>query len=73
MNLQQLIDDKDVLYIYEIGLQIHGLFSGSEDRDFLLIVSDNFIPTQELKNDNHYQIIRIKDWFDDVTSGKMLA
>ena len=73
MELEKLINDKEILYIYEIGLQVYGLFEGIDDRDFLLVVSDNFIPTEELLNDEHYRIINIKDWFDDVTNNKMLA
>lgn len=73
MNLQQLIDDKEILYIYEIGLQIYGLFEGVDDRDFLLIVSDDFVPSEELKDDEHFQIIKIKDWFDSVLENSMLA
>ena len=73
MELEKLINDKEILYIYEIGLQVYGLFEGVEDRDFLLIVSDNFISTPELQDDEHYQIINIKDWFDYVTNNRMLA
>jgi hypothetical protein len=73
MELEKLINDKEILYIYEIGLQIYGLFDGIEDRDFLLIVSDDFIPNDELINDEHYQIINIHTWFEYVTDNKMLA
>lgn len=73
MELEKLINDKEVLYIYEVGLQIYGLFEEIEDRDFLLIVTDEFVPSSELQEDEHYQIINIKDWFNYVTNNKMLA
>ena len=73
MELEKLINDKEVLYIYEIGLQVYGLFDQTEDRDFLLIVTDAFVVTPELKDDEHYRIINIKDWFEYVTKNKMLA
>lgn len=73
MDLQQLIEDKNVLYIYEIGLQIHGLFNDSKDRDFLLIVSDDYIPSKELEEDDHFQVYRISDWFNRVLANEMIA
>jgi len=73
MDIQQLIEDKNVLYIYEIGLQIHGLFTNSDDRDFLLIVSDDYIPSEELKNDEHFQLYYISDWFNKVLANEMIA
>ena len=66
MDLQKLIDDRDVLYIYEIGLQIHGLFDNSEDRDFLLVVSDDYIPSKELEDDEHFQVYYISNWFNRI-------
>ena len=73
MDLQKLIENKDILYIYEVGLQIYGLFDGIEDRDFLLIVTNEFIPDKELLENEHYQIININNWFDAVTNNKMIA
>lgn len=73
MDLQKLIEDRDILYIYEIGLQIYGLFTDSEDRDFLLIVSDDYIPSEELQNNEHFQIYYISDWFKKVLSNEMIA
>lgn len=73
MDLQELIENKDILYIYEVGLQIYGLFNGIEDRDFLLIVTNEFVPDKELLENEHYQIININNWFDAVTNNKMIA
>ena len=61
MELQELIENKDILYIYEVGLQIYGLFDGIEDRDFLLIVTNEFVPDKELLENEHYQIININN------------
>lgn len=73
MDLQQLIEDKNVLYIYEIGLQIHGLFNDSEDRDFLLIVSDDYEHVEELEGTGHFEVYYISDWFNRVLANEMIA
>lgn len=73
MDLQQLIEDKNVLYIYEIGLQIHGLFDDSEDRDFLLIVSDDYENVKELEDTGHFEVYCISDWFNRVLANEMIA
>ena len=35
--LDELIKNPKILYIYEIGLQIYGLFPDTKDRDFIVI------------------------------------
>ena len=70
-ELEKLVEDPNVLYIYEIGLQIYGLFEGVEDRDFLVIVNnDCIIPTV---NDGNFTFVRIKDWFEHVLSNDIVA
>lgn len=71
--LEHLIENKDILYIYEIGLQIYGLFTDSEDRDFLLVISDDYDIPKELKDNEHITIYRISDWFKKVLLNEMIA
>ncbi len=71
MTLQELIDNKEVLYIYEIGLQIYGLFPETDDRDYLIIVSDKFCVDKELYD--NYTFYNITDWFDMVLNNRMIA
>lgn len=70
MDLQQLVNDKNILYIYEIGLQIHGLFEDIDDRDFLLVVTDDY-EVPEL--DEHFDVYTISDWFQLVLKNSMIT
>lgn len=73
--LEKLMDDPKVLYIYEIGLQIYGLFENVEDRDFLVIVDNNYnIQEKEIsENGYNFLFITIKDWFEQVLNNSLLA
>ena len=84
--LKELTDDSNVLYIYEIGLQIYGIMKNTENRDYLVIVDDNYIPDGFVKvNDKYerqvqtehgvlsFQMMFIKDWFTKVLGSSMLA
>jgi len=86
--LEKYLNDPKVLYIYEIGLQIYGLFEGVEDRDFLLVCDNDYIPDfkdaqsseeglfgfEEIDNCRYsFRIIFIKDWFNEVLNNSMLA
>ena len=86
--LNKLIDNPKVLYIYEVGLQIYGLFPEIKDRDFVVICENNYIPEiPNTKMDDEsvtlfydtekehfkFNIIFIKDWFERVLNGDLLA
>lgn len=76
--LDKLIANPNILYIYEIGLQIFDLFDNVEDRDFLLIVTDDFdrfafFEDAEFDDSIRFQIISLKKWFEKVLAGDLLA
>lgn len=87
-HLEKLIEDPKILYIYEVGLQIYGLFPEVNDRDFILICENGYIPDistvqneygkitgfEEIDDCKYnYTIIFIKDWFEKVLNGQLLA
>ncbi len=85
--LTKFIENPSVLYIYEVGLQIYGLFSNVEDRDFLLVYDNNCIPKEFIKIDTvfykYYEenefgkysflAIQIQDWFELVLGNTIIA
>lgn len=72
MTFEELLKDPNVLYVYEIGPQIYGLFEGIDRRNFLVICNDGLEPEIESTREKEYTIIRISDWFQEVMSGQML-
>ena len=72
MTFEELLQDPNVLYIYEIGPQIYGLFEGVDRRKFLVICNDGFEPEIESTREKEYTIKRISDLFQEVISGQML-
>lgn len=70
--LEKYIEDPKVLYIYETGLQIYGLFEDVEDRDFLVIVTDD-CDYENTYNGYNFTIVKIKDWFERVLDNSMIA
>ena len=74
-TLEKLTEDPKVLYIYEIGLQIYGLFDGVEDRDFLVIVDADYDIKEKEISDNGYNFsfLTIKDWFALVLDNSIIA
>ena len=86
--LNKLINDPKVLYIYEVGIQVYGLFPDTKDRDFVIICDNNYVPEIENLQDEfentfmlddpedgslQIQIIGINDWFERVLNGDLLA
>ena len=86
--LNELIKDPKVLYIYEIGLQIYGLFPDTKDRDFIVICENDYIPDfpnmqgsygdiiafcDSEEGNLQFQIFSITDWFEKVLKGNILA
>lgn len=82
--LDDFINNSDILYVYENGLQIYGLFEDVNDRDFVLISRDNYIPEgfepngktyTAVTNDGscHFLLYFVKDWFEEVTNGSIIA
>lgn len=69
--LDKYLQDPNVLYIYEIGLQIYGIFEDIEDRDFLIVVTDDYDITDLA--DSNLIFIKVKDWFDCVLNNSLLA
>lgn len=72
MTYEELLKDPNVLYVYEIGPQIYGLFEGVDRRKFLVICNDGLEPQIESTREKEYTIKRISDWFQEVMSGQML-
>ena len=72
MTFEELLKDPNVLYVYEIGPQIYGLFEGVDRRKFLVICNDGLEPEIESTREKEYTIKRIGDWFQEVMSGQML-
>ena len=72
MTYEELLKDPNVLYVYEIGPQIYGLFEGINRRKFLVICNDGLEPQIESTREKEYTIKRISDWFQEVMSGQML-
>lgn len=82
--LEKLIEDSKVLYIYEVGLQIFGLFNNTKDREFIVICENNYCPhefsngcenlmCEAFDEQNHFIAIQIKDWFAIVMNSNILA
>lgn len=86
--LEKYIKNEKILYLYELGLQVYGLFSNIEDRDFVMICSDDYVPdgfssdcncgifTFTEKNEfgeYHYQMYPMKKWFEEVLNCSMIA
>lgn len=72
MTFEELLQDPNVLYVYETGLQIYGLFEGVDRREFLVIHNDGLKPEIESTREKEYSFKRISDWFQEVMSGGML-
>lgn len=83
-TLEKFINDPKILYIYETGIQVYGLFPDIEDRDFLLICDNDYVPEgfipyskdEYLYDENgtyQYRMFPIKRWFNEVLSNSMLA
>ena len=72
MTFEELLKDPNVLYVYEIGPQIYGLFEGVDRRKFLVIHNDGLEPDIESTREKEYTCIRISEWFEQVMSGQML-
>ena len=74
-TLEKLIEDPKVLYIYEIGLQIYGLFEGIEDRDFLVIVDNDYDIEEKEISDNgcNFSFLKAEDWFALVLNNSIIA
>lgn len=81
--LEKLIEDPKVLYIYEVGLQIFGLFKNVDNREFIVICENDYCP-QDFSNvatfkleafdeNNHFLGVEIKNWFPIVMNGSMLG
>ena len=72
MTFEELLQDPNVLYVYEIGPQIYGLFERVDRKKFLVICNDGLEPDIEPTREKEYIIKRIGDWFQEVMSGQML-
>ena len=70
-QFDKLMENPDILYIYEIGLQIYGLFEDVDDREFLIITKNDF-DKSDLQSDE-FSVITMDEWFKMVLDGKMLA
>ena len=66
MTFEELLQDPNVLYVYETGLQIYGLFEGVDRREFLVIHNDGLKPEIESTREKEYSFKRISDWFQEV-------
>lgn len=73
--LKQLIEDKTVLYIYEIGKQIYGIFPDVKERSFLVIVDPEFTINDSIYIDgeNTFNFIIIDEWFRMIQNCDILA
>ena len=80
--LKKYIENPKILYLYEIGLQVYGLFTDVEDRDFLIICDNDYknddFPSSTFIEENefgqyHFRVIPIKIWFQYVLNGDLLA
>lgn len=73
MTFEELLKDPNVLYVYETGPQIYGLFEGVDRRKFTVICKDGHIPDIKSTREKEYSVFPMKIWFDMVMSGNMLA
>ena len=84
--LEKFIQDKGVFYIYEIGLQIYGLFPNIEDRDFIVICDNDYVPEGfVLENGNlcstvinefgtyNFKYYTMSKWFKLILQSSILA
>lgn len=60
--LEKFIQDAGIFYIYEVGLQIYGLFPDTEDRDFIVICNDDYIP-EGFTSENEELLLTITNEF----------
>ena len=73
MTFEELLKDPKVLYVYETGPQIYGLFEGIDRRKFTIICDDGYSPDIESTREKEYTVYPMKTWFEMVMSGNMLA
>ena len=62
--IQELIDNPDVLNIYQWGSRVYGCYTDKSDYDYNVIVTDNyenFIQNIEIDN-NHFNFYRLSQW-----------
>lgn len=77
--LKKYIDDPNILYIYEIGLQIYGLFPDVVDRDFILVCQNGYVPkdfNESVSNESgiyNFKIFSIEQWFNLVLNNELIA
>ena len=62
--LQELINNHNVLNIYQWGSRVYGCYTDKSDYDYNVIVTDNyenFIDNIEIDN-NHFNFYRLSQW-----------
>lgn len=73
MTFEELLRDPKILYVYETGPQIYGLFEGVNRRKFTIICEDGYSPDIESTREKEYTVYPMKAWFEMVMSGNMLT
>ena len=66
--LHELIDNPEVLNIYQYGSRVYGCFTDESDYDYVVVVTDDykdFIENIEL-DDNHFNFYKLSLWQDMV-------
>lgn len=85
--LEELIANPKVLYIYDHSLNIFGVMEGVDDRDFIVVFDNDYIPEEfKLGQDDvfayytreddellNFYGYSIKDWFEKVLNNDILA
>lgn len=76
--LEKLKEDPNVLYIYETGLQIYGLFEGIPNRKFTIICTHNYSPDgfvndEAVDESDVFEKFDITHWFNLVENESILA
>lgn len=73
--LHELIDNPEVLNIYQYGSRVYGCFTDESDYDYMVIVTDDykdFIDNIEL-DDNHFNFYKLSLWQDMVNRNTIEA
>jgi len=71
--LQNLIDNLNVLNIYQWGSRIYGCYTDKSDYDYNIVVIDkyeNFIDNIEIDN-NHFNFYRLSQWQDMINKNNI--
>ena len=64
----ELVDNPEVLNIYQYGSRVYNCFTDKSDYDYVVIVTDDYKPFVDNieSGDNHFNFYKLSEWYDMV-------